>query len=93
MHKAINAREIFKIQKGDILVCPMTDPDYVVGMQKAAAIVTDHGGILCHAAIVSRAFKKPCVIGTQHATRCFSDGDMVTVDADNGTVSKLGYNP
>lgn len=67
----------------------MTHPEFVPFMKKAGAIVTDAGGILCHAAIVSRELKKPCVIGTQRATRMFKTGDRVYDDADNGTVSKI----
>jgi pyruvate,water dikinase len=55
-------------------------------MKKAGAIITDEGGITCHAAIVSRELKKPCIIGTKIATQVFKDGDMVEVDAENGIV-------
>ena len=58
-------------------------------MEKAAAFVTDMGGILCHAAIVSREMKKPCVIGTKVATKTFKDGDLVEVDAEKGIVKKI----
>mgnify|MGYP001564748046 CR=1 FL=1 len=58
-------------------------------MRKAAAFVTDEGGILCHAAIVARELKKPCIIGTKIATRVFKDGDMVEVDATKGIVRKI----
>ncbi len=55
-------------------------------MKRAAAFVTDEGGITCHAAIVAREMKKPCVIGTKIATQIFKDGDMVEVDAQRGVV-------
>lgn len=71
---------------GEILVCPMTNPDYVPAMRRAGAIVTDEGGLLCHAAIMSREFGKPCVIGTKIATQVLKDGDLVEVDANNGMV-------
>jgi len=58
-------------------------------MQRAAAFVTDEGGITCHAAIVAREMKKPCVIGTKIATKIFKDGDIVEVDADKGIVRKI----
>jgi phosphohistidine swiveling domain-containing protein len=77
-----------EIDPGDILVAGMTRPAYLPLMEKAAAIVTDAGGLLCHAAIVAREMKKPCVVGTQKATRVFKDGDIVDVDADNGIVKK-----
>ncbi|MFH0870557.1 MAG: PEP-utilizing enzyme [archaeon] len=81
--------ELGKVKPGDILIAAMTTPDYVPAMEKAAAFVTDEGGILCHAAIVSREMGKPCIIGTGKATRTFKDGDVVEVDADKGVVRKL----
>lgn len=72
---------------GGILVCSVTTPAYVPLMQKAAAIVTDQGGILSHAAIVARELKKPCIVATGNATKALKDGQQVTVDADAGTVS------
>lgn len=81
--------EMDKMNKGDILVSRVTTPDIVPAMKKAAAIVTDKGGLTCHAAIVARELKIPCVIGTEHATEFFNDGDMIEVDAQNGLVKKL----
>lgn len=81
-----SAREIKKVEKGDILVAVMTRPDYVIAMKKAAAIVTDEGGITCHAAIVARELRIPCVIATKFATKALKDGDVVEVDADKGEV-------
>jgi len=78
-----------EFQDGDILVCAMTTPELVPYMQKAAAIVTDLGGILCHAAIISRELGKPCVVGTEKATKSLKDGDIVEVNADNGVVMRL----
>ncbi|MFT5280970.1 MAG: phosphoenolpyruvate synthase/pyruvate phosphate dikinase, partial [Flavobacteriaceae bacterium] len=75
--------------EGEILVTGMTDPNYVPIMKKAAAIVTDAGGLLCHAAIVSREMKVPCVVGTKIGTQILNDGDLVEVDADNGIVRIL----
>lgn len=80
------------VQEGEILVSSMTDPDMVPAMKKSAAIVTDEGGMLCHAAIISRELKKPCVIGTKIATQVLRDGDMVEVDATVGVVRKLNIN-
>jgi phosphohistidine swiveling domain-containing protein len=82
-------KDLNKIKKGDILVTPMTSPSYVTVIGKVAAIITDEGGILSHAAIVSREMKKPCVIGTKIATRVLKDGDLVEVDANKGTVKKI----
>lgn len=76
-------------QKGKILVTPMTTPDFILAIEKAKAIVTDKGGIGCHAAIISREFKIPCVIGTKIATKVLKDGDLVEVDARKGIVRKL----
>lgn len=74
---------------GDILVTTMTEPNLVVFMKKAAAIVTDQGGLLCHAAIVSRELGKPCVTGTRIATKAIKNGDLIEVDADNGKITIL----
>lgn len=78
-----------KITYGDILVCPMTIPDYVPAMRRAAAIVTDEGGITCHAAIISREIGVPCIVGTKVATRWLKDGDKIEVDANNGIIRKI----
>lgn len=72
--------------EGNVLVTGMTDPRFVPVMKKASAIVTDAGGMLCHAAIVSRELKKPCVVGTRIATQAIKNGDLVEVDADSGIV-------
>jgi pyruvate,water dikinase len=79
--------QIDEMQEGEILVSAMTTPEFVPAMQKAAAIITDEGGITCHAAIVARELGKPCVIGTKFATQILKDGDMVEVDADKGIVT------
>lgn len=84
-----NKRQIKDFKKGEILVMPMTTPNYVSIMKKAAAFVTDEGGITCHAAILARELRKPCVIGTKIATKVFKDGDLVEVDADKGVVNIL----
>ncbi len=76
-------------EEGEVLITGMTDPHFVPLMKKAAAIVTDGGGMLSHAAIVSRELKKPCIIGTKIATQVLKDGDLVEVDADNGVVRIL----
>lgn len=78
--------EIPLLQEGEILVTAMTTPDYVPAMKKAAAIVTDEGGITCHAAIVAREFGKPCIIGTGIATKTLKTGNIVEVDADAGVI-------
>lgn len=75
-----------KMEKGDILVTSMTRPEFVPVMRLAAAIVTDEGGVTCHAAIISREMNKPCIIGTKIATRVLRDGDLVEIDTDRGIV-------
>jgi phosphoenolpyruvate synthase/pyruvate phosphate dikinase len=82
--------ELGKVEEGDVLVASMTIPEFVPAMEKAAAFVTDEGGITCHAAIVSRELDIPCIIGVQIATRTLHDGDFVEVDANNGVVRILG---
>jgi len=74
--------EMTKMHQGNILVSHMTNPGIVPAMKLAAGIVTDLGGITCHAAIVARELKKPCVIGTKFATETLNDGDLVEVDAE-----------
>jgi pyruvate,water dikinase len=82
----LTGKDIGKVKRGDILVAVMTFPHFVPAMEKAAAFVTDEGGILCHAAIVSREMKKPCVIGTKIATKVLRDGQLVEVDATKGVI-------
>jgi pyruvate,water dikinase len=78
--------EIDKIKEGDILVTKMTTPDMVPAMKKASAIVTDDGGLTCHAAIISRELGTPCVVGTQKATTVLKDNMVITVDGEKGIV-------
>jgi pyruvate, water dikinase len=74
------------LMEGDVLVTHMTAPDWVPLMRRSAAIVTDSGGMTCHAAIVSRELGIPCVVGAADATSKLRDGELVTVDATHGTV-------
>jgi len=76
-----------ELRDGEVLVTHMTAPDWVPLMRRAAAIVTDSGGMTCHAAIVSRELGIPCVVGTGEATRVLRDGEVVTVDAGAGLVT------
>jgi pyruvate,water dikinase len=83
----LNPDEAAKVmQKGDILVTDMTNPDFVPFMKLAGAIVTDKGGVTCHAAIVSRELGIPCIVGTEHATKLMETGKEYTVDARSGVV-------
>ena len=79
-------KEISKVEEGDILVTTMTTPDMVPAMKRAAAIVTDEGGMTCHAAIVSRELGVPAIVGTKTATKVLKDGMVVTVDGEKGIV-------
>ena len=81
--------DVKKLLKGEVLVSPMTMPDYLPAMIKASAIITDEGGVTSHASIVAREMNKPCIIGTKIATQVLKDGDLVEVDADNGVVRIL----
>jgi pyruvate, water dikinase len=78
--------EMERLRPGEVLVTTMTTPDMVPAMSRAAAIVTDEGGMTCHAAIVSRELGVPCVVGTREATRKVADGSEVTVDGKTGAV-------
>lgn len=74
--------------KGDILVTGMTRPEFTPFMEKAGGIVTDAGGLLCHAAITSREMKIPCIVGTEKATRVFKEGEMIEI-YDGGIVRRI----
>lgn len=78
-----------KFKKGNILVSTMTTPNLMSAIRKAAAIVTDEGGMTAHAAIISRELNIPCVVGTKIATSVFKDGDRVEVDAERGIIKKI----
>ncbi|PKP61196.1 MAG: phosphoenolpyruvate synthase [Candidatus Altiarchaeales archaeon HGW-Altiarchaeales-1] len=81
-----DASELSRIKQGDVLVTRMTTPDMVPAMKKAVAIITDEGGMTCHAAIVARELGIPCIVGTKTATKEISDGSTVTVDGRKGLV-------
>ncbi len=77
------------LTEGEILVTTMTQPNLLAAMRKAAAIVTDQGGMTSHAAVISRELGIPCVVGTYKATRIFKTGDVLEVDANKGIVRLL----
>jgi len=85
----LNKEDFGKLQEGEILVTGMTRPEFLPIIRKSAAIVTNEGGITCHAAIVSRELNKPCIIGTKNATQVIHDGDLIEVRANHGTVRIL----
>jgi len=80
--------ELDKVGEGDVIVAEMTTPDMVPAMQRAAAIVTDEGGVTSHAAIVSRELGVPAVVGTETATSRLTDGQSITVDGEKGSVER-----
>ncbi|MEK6921199.1 MAG: PEP-utilizing enzyme [Nanoarchaeota archaeon] len=84
-----SVEDLERIQQDDILITHMTTTNFVPVLSKVAAIVTDEGGITCHAAIISREMNIPCIIGTKIATKAFKDGDIVEVDANTGIVRKI----
>ncbi|HMK15582.1 MAG TPA: putative PEP-binding protein, partial [Methanomicrobiales archaeon] len=79
-------KDVGRVKEGDILVAKMTNPDMVPAMRRVAAIVTDEGGMTCHAAIVSRELGTPAVVGTKKATTVLREGQLVTVDGEKGLV-------
>lgn len=87
----LSAKDISKVLPGDVLVAPMTNPDYVPAMKKASAVVTDLGGRTAHAAIVSRELGIPAVVGTQEATKILKNGNVITVDGTKGEIFEGGY--
>jgi phosphohistidine swiveling domain-containing protein len=82
-------RETNKVRQGDIIVTGMTTPEYVPALKKASAIITDEGGITCHAAIVSRELGIPCIIGTKIATKVLKDGNLVEIHGATGVIKIL----
>ena len=78
-----------KVKQGDVLVTYATTTDYLPAMKRAAAIITEVGGLTCHAAVVSREFGIPCIVALKNAMINFKDGDMVEVDANKGIVKKI----
>ena len=89
-HVITDPTDINEFQEGEVLVTTMTSPDWVPAMKKAIAIVTDAGGMTCHASIVSRELGIPCVVGTKsrsvEATKVLKSGQDITIDAQNGVV-------
>lgn len=81
-------RDFHRFKRGEILITAFTTPDFTPILKKAAAVVTDFGGITSHASIISRELKIPCIIGTEHATKAIKTGDLLELDADKGVVKK-----
>lgn len=81
--------DLAKVEEGDIMVAVATVPAFVPAMEKAAGIITEMGGMLSHAAIVSREMNTPCVVGVNNVTKILKDGDIVAIDAKEGIVKKI----
>lgn len=82
----LDVKDAHQLQTGEILVTHMTSPDWGPTLKKAKAIITNSGGITCHAAIVSRELGIPCIVGTVNATSVIKTGQVITVDATHGVV-------
>jgi phosphohistidine swiveling domain-containing protein len=89
VRKILLVEDLKTMQAGEILVTTMTSPDFIMAMKKASAIVTDQGGVTCHAAVISRELGIPCVIGTKIATRVLKTGDVIEVRANHGIIKIL----
>lgn len=88
--KIVNSpQDMANFHEGDILVSITTTPDIVPAMKRAAAIISDVGGLTCHASIVSRELGKACIIGTKFATKVLSDGEQVELDMEEGIIKRL----
>ena len=84
---ALSGREALeRVKDGDILVTRMTDVDYVPAMELAAAVITDKGGIICHAAIICSELKTPFIVGTKDGTQTITDGALITLSVATGEV-------
>lgn len=75
-------KDLTKIKKGDIMVATMTRQDFVPAMRRASGIITNEGGVTCHAAIIARELGLPCIVGTGNATEMINDGDIISIDQD-----------
>lgn len=84
-----NEKDFDKFEKGDILVTPMTIPKFMKVIKMSSGIITDEGGVTCHASIVARELKIPCVVGCKNATKILKDGDVVKIDGASGNIIKL----
>jgi len=85
----MSSNELNKVKDGEILVTHATNVNFVTALKKVSAIVTEEGGILSHAAIISREMRKPCIIGTKIATKVLKDGDLIEVNTNKGIVRIL----
>jgi len=77
------------MKNGEILVAKITSPDMIINFKKAIAFITDQGGVLSHAAIISREMKKPCIVGTGNATKLLKNGNLIEINANKGLIKIL----
>lgn len=89
-HLVSDPSELDTVKGGEVLICKMTNPAWVVAFSKIGALVTDTGGALSHPAVVAREFNVPCVVGTRRATQIIKNGDKVRVDGSKGVVEVIG---
>lgn len=82
--------DLSKVQVGDVIVVRESNPAWTVGMMKASALISELGGIICHAAIVAREMGIPCVVNVERATEICQDGISVLVDGDTGIIYERG---
>lgn len=87
--RIVHSPDEHDLKHGEILVTGMTRPEFLPLVEIASGIITDAGGILCHAAITAREMKKPCIVGTVNATKVLMTGDMVELDAETGIIKKI----
>ncbi len=85
----LDEKDFLKIKKSDILIAKETNAGFLPAMLMAKAVVTDFGGILCHAAIVSRELKIPCIVGAKIATQVLKNGDKIEINVKTGTIKIL----
>ncbi len=87
--KIFSEKDLEKFEEGDILVTPMTVPKFISIIKRAKAIVADEGGTTCHAAIIARELKIPCVVGCKNATQILKDGDIIQINGSTGKIAKV----
>lgn len=81
--------ELDQLEAGEILVVQHSSPAWSIGMLRSGGIISEHGGIICHAAIVAREMGVPCVVAVEHATSLLTNGMIVRVDGETGTIHEV----
>jgi phosphohistidine swiveling domain-containing protein len=88
----LKGQDVNKFKQNEILVASTTTPDYLLAIIKSSAIISEHGGIICHASIISRELKIPCIVGVSNITKILKTGDFIEVNANNGTIKIIKHN-